>query len=148
MEEKKKLLTPETKRKIWHYIFKVVSFCTACGMPIYAISEHFPMWAVEHGSSRSLGSGVVIAGIVMLVVFKSTVFSWLKEKLQGKHAPPVTIWIVALIVCYILIYINKFLIDLTSILWMGLIGCVIGNAFNYIADHKFGEVKEEDAGRA
>lgn len=134
----------EKKRKFWRYSFKGTSFLIACGAPLYAIYEHFPLWIENQGSTHSLGSGTIIAAIVLLVIFRSTVFSWLKEKLAGKHAPPITIWIILLVVCYTLIYINKFLIDLTSILWMGLIGCVIGNAFNYIADHKFAEVKEDD----
>lgn len=137
----------EKKRKFWRVSFKLIGFLTACGMPLYAIYEHFPLWTIEHGSARSLGSGTIIASIVLLVIFKSTVFSWLKEKLAAKHAPPVAIWITALVICYILIYISKFLLDLTTILWMGLIGCVIGNALTYIAEHKFGEVKDDD-GRA
>lgn len=137
----------QKKRKFWHAFFKVMGFIVACGMPLYAIYEHFPIWTVEYGSSHSLGSGTIIAAVVLLVIFKSTIFSWLKEKLQGKHAPPIVIWIVALIICYILVYINKFLIDLTVILWMGLVGCVIGNVFNLIADNKFGKVEVDD-GRA
>lgn len=134
----------EKKRKFWHFLFKLIGFLTACGMPLYAIYEHFPIWTEHHGSTHSLGSGVIIAAIVLLVIFKSTVYSWLKEKLQGKHAPPIAIWITLLVICYMLIYINKFLIDLTVILWMGLVGCAIGNIFNYIADHKFTEEKEND----
>lgn len=134
----------QKKRKFWHLLFKAIGLMISCGMPLYAICEHFPIWTEEFGSARSLGSGAIIAGVVLLVIFKSTVFSWLKEKLQGKHAPPIVIWITALIICYILVYINKFLIDLTVILWMGLVGCTIGNVFNLIADHKFGEVEDDD----
>lgn len=137
----------QKKRKFWYAFFKIIGLIIACGMPIYSIGEYFPIWTEEFGSARSLGSGAIIAGIVLLVIFKSTVFSWIKEKLAGKHAPSPTIWIVALVVCYILVYINKFLIDLISILWMGLIGCVLGNMFNFIADNKFGEVEGND-GRA
>lgn len=138
-------MTPK-KRKAWHIFFKVVGFLIACGAPLYSIYEHFPLWTNEYGSAHSLGSGIIIAGVVLLVIFKSTIFSWIKEKLAGKHAPPIVVWIVALVICYILVYINNFLIDLTTVLWMGLIGCTIGNVFNFIADHKFGEVKDE--GRA
>ena len=140
------MLTPN-KRKAWRFTLKVVSLMISLGMPLYAIYEHFPIWVETHGSTHSLGSGVIIAGIIALIIFKSTVCSWLKEKLQGKHAPPIVIWIVMLIICYMLAYISKFLVDLTVILWMGLIGCAIGNVLNLIADHKFGEVEEDD-GRA
>lgn len=137
----------QKKRKCLHILFKMLGLLVSCGMPFYAICEHFPIWTTEFGSARSLGSGAIISSIVLLVIFRSTVFSWIKEKLQGKHAPPMVFWIVALIICYILVYINKFLIDLTVILWMGLVGCTIGNIFNLIADHKFGEVESND-GRA
>lgn len=133
----------EKKRKIWYGVFKVSGFLTSCLFPLYAIYEHFPIWVENSGSSHSLGSGVIIAAIVLLIIFKSTVFSYLKEKLGGKHFPPITIWIVLLVVVYVLIYINKFLIDLTTILWMGLVGCLIGTILTYIADHKFAKKDEE-----
>ena len=132
-------MTKQKKRKICRYSFKFTSMLFSCGLPLFAIYEHFPLWAESHGSAHSLGSGAIIAGIVLLVIFRSTVFSYLKEKFEGKHAPPITIWAILLAVVYILIYINKFLIDLTTVLWMGLLGCAIGNALTYIADHKFKE---------
>lgn len=133
----------EKKRKFWYATLKVASLLASCLFPLYAIYEHFPIWVENNGSTHSLGTGTIIAAIVILIIFKSTVFSYLKEKFEGKHFPPVTIWIVLLVVVYVLIYINKFLIDLTTILWMGLLGCSIGTLLTYIADHKFAKKEEE-----
>ena len=138
----------EKKRKAWYWSLKISGVITSCLFPLYAIWEHFPIWVVDNGSSHSLGSGAIIAAIVVLVIFKSTVFNYLKEKFEGKHFPPVTIWIILLVVVYVLIYINKFLIDLTTILWMGLIGCCIGTVLTYIADHKFAKKDEVTNGGA
>lgn len=128
----------EKKRKTWHWIFKIASLVVSCALPLYAVYEHFPYWQYEYGATRSLGSGLIISAMVLVVIFRKTVFSYISEKLKGKNAPPVTIWITLLVVTYILVYINAFLLDLTNVLWMGLIGCVIGNALNYIADNKLG----------
>lgn len=126
------------KRKMWHGIFKASSVVTSCAFPLYSVYEHFPYWQYEYGATRSLGSGMIISAIILLVIFRKTVFSYLSEKFKGKNAPPIAIWIGLLIATYILIYINTFLIDLTSVLWMGLVGCALGNSLNWIADNKFG----------
>lgn len=78
-----------------------------------------------------------------MLIFRKTVFNFVSEKIKGKHAPPITIWIGLLVVTYVLIYINAFLVDLTTVLWMGLVGCAVGNALTYIAEHKFGEAEED-----
>jgi hypothetical protein len=131
------------KRKLWYWVFKISSIVTACAFPLYAVYEHFPYWQYEFGATRSLGSGFIISAIVIAVIFRKTVFNFIAEKVKGKHAPPIAIWIGLLITTYILIYINAFLVDLTTVLWMGLIGCAIGNGLTYIAEHKFGEPKED-----
>jgi hypothetical protein len=107
------------------------------------VYEHFPYWQYEFGATRSLGSGAIISAIVIVVIFRKTVFGFIAEKIKGKHAPHIAIWIGLLITTYVLIYINSFLIDLTTVLWMGLIGCAIGNGLTYIGENKFGEPKED-----
>lgn len=127
----------EKKRKIGYWGFKLSSILVSCLFPLYAVYEHFPMWVEECGSARSLGSGIIISAIVILIIFRKTVFDYISEKVKGKHAPPITVWGVLLIVTYILIYINKFLMDLAVVLWMGLVGCLAGTALTWIAEHKF-----------
>lgn len=134
----------QTKRKIGYWGFKVASIITSCAFPLYAVYEHYPLWQYEHGATRSLGSGFIISAIVILVIFRKTVFNFIGEKIKGKHAPPIAVWITLLIVTYVLIYINAFLVDLTTVLWMGLLGCALGNGMTYIAEHKFGDKKEDD----
>ena len=127
------------KRKAWFWGLKSAGVVTSCLFPLFAIYEHFPIWVEENGTGKSLGSGLIIGAIVLLAVFRKTVFAYLGEKFKGKNAPPITIWIVLLICAYLLIYINSFLMDLITVLWMGLVGCGIGTGLNAIADNKFGD---------
>ena len=52
------------------------------------------------------------------------------------------VWLVMLIVSYVLMYINQFIQDLTTVFWMGLIGCAIGTLITFIAENKFGKKEE------
>lgn len=128
----------EKKRKAWYWGLKAAGVTSSCLFPLYAIYEHFPLWVENNGAARSLGSGLIIGAIVLVAIFRKTVFAYLGEKFKGKNAPPITVWIVLLIVAYLLIYINTFLLDLITVLWMGLLGCGIGTGLNSIADNKFG----------
>ena len=132
------------KRKYW--LFKILSVAIACALPIYAVFEHFPVWKVNHGTVRSIGAGGIICLIVLLIIFRKSVFNFLSDKLKLKHAPPMVIWIVMLIISYILMYINRFIQDLTTVFWMGLVGCAIGTVLTYIAEHFYGKKKEEGDG--
>lgn len=127
------------KRKAWFWGLKSAGILSSCLFPLYAIYEHFPLWVEESGAGKSLGSGLIIGGLVLLAVFRKTVFAYLSEKLKGKNAPPIAIWVVLLLLAYTIIYINTFLLDLITVLWMGLLGCCIGTGLNSIADNKFGE---------
>ena len=132
------------KRKYW--LFKILSVAIACALPIFAVCEHFPVWKVNHGTVRSIGAGGIICLIVLLIIFRKSVFNFLSDKLKLKHAPPMVIWIVMLIISYILMYINRFIQDLTTVFWMGLVGCAIGTVLTYIAEHFYGKKKEEGDG--
>jgi TRAP-type uncharacterized transport system fused permease subunit len=127
------------KRKAWFLGLKSAGIVSSCLFPLFAIYEHFPIWVEENGAGKSLGSGLIIGAIVLLAVFRKTVFAYLSEKFKGKNAPPITIWIVLLICAYLLVYINSFLMDLITVLRMGLVGCGIGTGLNAIADNKFGD---------
>lgn len=128
----------EKKRKLYYWGLKSAGVISSCLFPMYAIYEHFPLWVEESGAGRSIGSGLIIGAMVLIAVFRKTVFAYLSEKFQGKNAPPIAIWVVLLIGAYTLVYINSFLLDLITVLWMGLLGCGIGTGMNAIADNKFG----------
>ena len=59
----------EQKRKITYWILKVLSIIVSCGLPIYAVCEHFPVWKVTHGTVRSIGAGGIICLIVIAIHF-------------------------------------------------------------------------------
>ena len=131
----------EKKRKTLYWLFKVASVLVSCALPIWAICEKFPLWADDHGTEHTVGVGIILISIVLIVVFRKTVFDFIRDHLDLKHAPPLTIWLVMLVVSYILIYIGTFMQDITTVLWMGFVGCVIGTVLTYISE-RFGDKNE------
>lgn len=132
----------EKKRKTLYWGLKALSIIVSCAMPIWAICEKYPIWTETHGESRSAGVGAIIALIVLLIVFRKTVFDFIKDKVNLKHAPPIVVWVVLLIISYVMVYIGNFMEDMTTVLWMGLIGCSIGTFLTYLSN-RFG-VKDDE----
>lgn len=133
----------EKKRKTLYWVFKVIGIIISCGLPIYAICEHFPIWTQMHGAGRTVGAGGILILIVLTIIFRKTVFNFLKDRMKLNHAPPLVIWLVMLIIAYVLTYINNFIRDLTTVFWMGLVGCAIGTVLTFVAENKYGK-KDED----
>lgn len=131
------------KRKAFYWLFKILSVAVACALPVWAIWEKFPIWTYSYGTTRSVGVGGILVLIVILVIFRRAVFKFITDKLKLRHAPPLVIWLVLLIISYILVYINQFINDLTTVFWMGLIGCAVGTVLTFIAENRFGKKEEE-----
>lgn len=127
----------EKKRKTLYWGLKILSVLVSCALPIWAICEKYPIWTVTHGANRAVGVGAILVLIVILIVFRRSVFNFIRDKLKLKHAPPIVVWIVLLIISYVLVYIGNFMEDMTTVLWMGLIGCGIGTFLTYLST-KFG----------
>jgi hypothetical protein len=134
----------EKNRKIWYGAFKVMSVLVSCLFPIYAVYEHFPFWIAKTGTPRAVGSGLIISLIVIALVFRKTVFDYIKKKAKFENAPPLLVWLVLIIITYVLEYISVFLSDLSVVLWMGFVGCLIGSGLTYIAESRFGKKEETD----
>lgn len=134
----------EKKRKRSYWLFKILSVIVSCALPIWAIWEKFPIWTYTHGTTRSVGVGGILVLVVILVVFRKAVFKFIVDKLKLRHAPPLAVWLGMLVVSYVLVYIGNFIQDLTTVFWMGLIGCAIGTVLTYIAEHRYGEKVEKD----
>lgn len=135
----------ERKRKVLYWFFKVFSILVSCALPIWAICEKFPLWTETHGATRSVGVGVILIAIVLLIIFRKTVFDFIKERLDLKHAPPLIVWLVMLVISYILIFLGEFMRDMTTVFWMGFIGCVVGTVLTYISERfKAKEVKSNE----
>ena len=133
----------ERKRKTLYWLFKVASVVVSCALPIWAICEKFPLWADLHGADRTVGIGIILIAIVLLIIFRKTVFDFIKDHLDLKHAPPITVWLVMLVVSYVIIYIGDVMRDMTTVFWMGFIGCAIGAFLTYISE-RFKEVKPNE----
>lgn len=136
----------EKKRKRRYWLFKSLSVLFACALPILAVCEHFPVWKTSHGIVRSMGAGGIICLIVLAIIFRKSVFNFISDKLKLKHAPPMVIWIVMLIISYVLMYISSFIRDLTTVFWMGLLGCAIGTVLTFIAENRYGKKEDDDGG--
>lgn len=122
------------RRKLYYWLFKLSAILISCSFPVWAICEKFPLWTVTHGTTHSVGVGIVLIAIVLLIIFRRTVFDYIKEHLNLKHAPPLAIWCVLLIGSYVFIYLGEVMRDLTTVLWMGLIGCGIGTVLTYVSE--------------
>lgn len=131
----------DKKRKVLFWVFKIAGILIACAFPIWAICEKFPIWAEDAGVGRSIGVGGILILFVLLIIFRKTVFDFLVKKLKLQHAPPLVVWLVLLVISYVLVYIGKFMEDLTTVFWMGFIGCAIGTFLTYISNRFAEEVK-------
>ena len=134
------------RHKLFYWLFKLLSIIVSCALPIWAIWEKFPIWTLSYGTSRSMGVGGILILIVLLVVFRKTVFKFIMDKLKLRHAPPLVVWLILLITSYILVYISNFMRDLTTVFWMGLIGCAVGTVLTFIAESCFGKKEEKNDG--
>lgn len=137
----------EKNRKKFYWLFKSLSVFISCALPVWAICEKFPMWKTHYGTTHTIGVGGVLAIVVVLIVFRKSVFAFIRDKLNVTHAPPLAVWLVLMAISYTLIYVGDFLTDVTIILWMGLIGCAIGTFLTYIAENVFGKKTEADDGK-
>ena len=129
----------ERNRKRWYWTFKIASILISCIMPIWAICVKFPIWTEQSGTGRSVGAGLILILCVVLIVFRKTVFDFLKEHIKLQHAPPLVIWLVLIIISYTFVYIANVLRDMNTVFWMGFIGCAIGTLFTFVAEHGFGK---------
>lgn len=135
----------EKKRKTLYWVFKLLGILISCALPIWAICERFPIWTEKHDAGYSIGVGAILILVVLLVVFRRTIFDYIRDKINLKHAPPLAVWLVMLILSYIMVYLGHVMEDMTTVFWMGLIGCAIGNVLTYIGESKFGKEKEDES---
>lgn len=131
-------------RNLIYWLFKLASIAVACALPLWGVLEKFPLWVDDYGAGRSLGVGGIIGILVLLVVFRRTIFNFLKDKWKMKYAPPITVWVVMILISYMLMFVSKFLYDITTVFWMGLIGSAIGAIFTFIGENFFGEEEKNE----
>lgn len=121
-------------RSLWFWVFKLLGIIVACAFPIIAICEKFPIWTVQHGAAHSFGVGAILILAVVVIIFRRTVFNFIRDRFDLKHAPPLVVWLVLLIMSYLLVYLGEVMADMTTILWMGLIGSAIGTILTYVSE--------------
>lgn len=124
----------EKKHKILYWVFKILGVLVSCALPIWAICERFPVWTEQHGTTHSVGVGLVLIIMVIAIIFRRTVFAFIKDKLNLKHAPPLAVWLILLCISYTFIFLGNVMRDITTVLWMGFVGCAIGTFLTYLSD--------------
>ena len=130
-------MTTEQKNKIFYLSFKIGGIFVSCLLPIWAICEKFPIWSMSYGTEKSVGVGAVLILTVLTIIFRKAVFKFLSDKLKLDHAPPLAVWLILLVISYVLIYIGNFLRDLTTVLWMGMLGCALGTMLTFVGENYF-----------
>lgn len=134
----------EKKRNALYWTFKIGSILISIGLPIWAILAKFPIWTEQSGAGRSVGAGLILILLVLLIVFRKTVFGFIKDHFKISHAPPLAIWLVFIIISYTFVFIGNALRDMNTVFWMGFIGCAIGTLLTYIAENCFGKKETKD----
>ena len=132
------------KRKFVYWVLKFWSVVISCAFPIWAIYERYPLWVTEHGTSHSIGAGGILVFAVLLIVCRRPVFKFMRDRLKLRYAPPLVVWLVLILISYGLLYLSKFLYDMTNVFWMGFIGCAIGTVLTFIAENFIRKVKVEN----
>lgn len=137
----------ERKRKVLFWVFKSLSVIISCLLPIWAICEKFPVWTVKHGTTRTIGVGIILIGFVVLIIFRRSVFSFIRDHFKLHHAPPLTVWLVLIVVSHILVYIGEVMRDMTTVFWMGFLGCILGTILTFVSEcfNKKKEVKQNES---
>lgn len=136
-------MTERAHNKLY-WLLKIAGILISCALPIWSICEKFPVWNEVHGSSHSIGVGAVLILIVLLIIFRKTVFGIIHDKLNLKHAPPLAVWFVMLIISYVMVYLGSVMKDMTTVFWMGFIGCAVGTFFTYLAERYKKDVNEDE----
>ena len=134
----------EKKRKTLFWVFKILGILVSCLFPVWAVCEKFPIWTEEHGTGRSIGVGAILIAIVILIVFRKTVFDFIRDHFSLKHAPPLLVWLVMLVISYTLMYLGEVMKDMTTVFWMGFIGCILGTILTAISEKFKKEVKDNE----
>lgn len=128
-----------TKSNVLFWLLKGSGIGVSALLPLWVVFEKFPLWVETHGVGRSIGTGGILGVIIVLVIFRDTVIGYIKEKFKIGHAPKLTWWIVGLVIIYSLLFIVKFLADLAVVMWMGLLGSIIGTILTFAGEILYGE---------
>lgn len=129
------------KAKLLYWFFKLISVAVSCAFPLWAIYTKFPIL----GTTKSaIGIGGILAILVVFFVFRRSVFSFFRKRLNLVHAPPLVGWLVLLGAAYGFQYLTGFVAELITIFWMGLIGCSIGTGLTFIAENIIRKGKDNE----
>ena len=128
------------KSKLLYWIFKLGGVLISCVFPLWAISTKFPMW----GTKSAIGVGGILAVLVVFFIFRRSIFSFFRKKLNLVHAPPLVGWLVLLGASYGFLYLSTFVEDIITVFWMGFIGCFIGTGLTFIAENIIRKGKDDE----
>lgn len=131
------------RTKVKYWICVVLSFLFSAIPPVVAVAQKFPIWEKTVSPAYTVGVGLVMAAIVLLICFRKTIIPVVRDKLGIKSIPPVFIWVAGLALAVFFEKINTFMTDVKVVIFAGMIGSAIGWAFSFASAYYDKKVKEE-----
>ena len=127
-------LTENKRKNVVYWTLKVLSIFISCALPAWGVIEQFPIWKETASTGRSIGAGLILIAVIVLIVFNKAVFGFLRDRLRLNYAPPLLIWLVLIVVTWGLIWLSSLMEDMMNIYILGFVGCLIGNILTFIGE--------------
>jgi len=128
-------VTANKKRNAIYWTLKALSVFISCALPILGIIDQFPIWKESSSTGRSVGAGIILIAVIVLIVFNKSVFAFLRDRLRLNYAPPLMIWLVLIVMTWGLMWLSSLMEDMMNIYILGFVGCLIGNVLTFIGEH-------------
>lgn len=113
----------------------ILSFVVMLGLPLWIVTEKFPVQKSEGGILAALGFGGIVMGVIVFFTFKNYIVAYATEKL-GAISAGVTlmfIWSAFTAVCIALAKSATLLDNLTSVFFWSAVGSAVGVVLQFIA---------------
>jgi hypothetical protein len=113
----------------------ILSFVVMLGLPLWIVTEKFPVQKSEGGILAALGFGGIVMGVIVFFTFKKYIVAYATDKL-GAISAGVTltfIWAALTAVCVALAKSATLLDNLTSVFLWSTIGAAAGVVLQTVA---------------
>jgi hypothetical protein len=113
----------------------ILSFVVMLGLPLWIVTEKFPVQKSEGGILAALGFGGIVMGVIVFFTFKKYIVAYATDKL-GEISAGVTltfIWAALTAVCVALAKSATLLDNLTSVFLWSTIGAAAGVVLQTVA---------------
>lgn len=113
----------------------VLSFVVMLGLPLWIVTEKFPVQKSEGGILAALGFGGVVMGVIVFFTFKNYIVAYATEKLGAISAGVKNMFVLSAFtaVCVALEKSATLLGSLTSVFFWSALGSALGVLLQFIA---------------